>query len=104
MQKLNKEVSFCDAKNLAELSALGNLKNFLKDEKTSLLREDYLEAEHCWVFFRNKEIIVPPESSLGGDCAYAVSKAGEVRQIADLSSDNEQSLAYLQKMSDYFNR
>lgn len=97
-------ISFIEAKKLAEEAARINLSIFLSDPSIDLLRDEYLETEYCWMFFRNQGIIVPPEGSLRGDWAYAVSKRGQIRQIADLSDDPIKLNAYLIKMSDYFNR
>jgi len=65
-----------------------------------VLDERFLEAENCWMFFRNREM----DTGEGGfftDTACAVSRRGELRIINDFS-DNEQNLMkYLQTMSDH---
>lgn len=93
-----------EAKKLAESAARRNLDGFLTKPSDKVLDEVYLEAEYCWMFFRCREIFVPPEFSLRGDWAYAVSKNGEVRDIPDFSDDREQLNAYLAKMSEFFSR
>jgi len=102
MMSASESISVEHARKIAEKSALNNLKSFLSDPSVPLLQESCLEAEFCWIFFRNKGINVPAERALTGDWAYAVSKRGHVRQIADLSGDTEKMLAYLEKMSKYF--
>jgi hypothetical protein len=54
------------------------------------------------VFFRNKQIEGPPERVLRWARAYAVSKKGEVRLIADFSDEPGKLNEYLQVMSSYF--
>ena len=69
----------------------------------SPLEGDFLEAEHCWIFFRSKRIIVVPGNwftkSYG---AFAVSKKGAISQITTFENDRLQQLGYLKTMSDYF--
>jgi hypothetical protein len=77
----------------------------MKDHKTSVLRDDYLEAENCWMFFRNKEIKLPDSRSVDGllpTWAYCWSKCGEGRLVYDFSDDPQRCRAYLQELSDYF--
>ncbi|MFC5475789.1 hypothetical protein [Paraherbaspirillum soli] len=94
-------ITFEQAKRLAEESASFFLSDFLKDAATPLLQEHYLEAEHCWMFFRNKDIAIPPDRPFC-DGAYAISKKGNGSYIADLSDNPEKLQAYLQTMSNYF--
>jgi hypothetical protein len=97
-----KEISVSEAWEIAEKAALSNLQQFLTKPGEKLLREDFLESENCWFFFRNPDVYVPPEMSLSGDCAYAVSRRGQVRDIADFSGEPERLADYLKVMSDYF--
>ena len=97
-------ISLDQARKIAEDAARMNLSDFLLDSPDKILRDEYLEAEYCWMFFRCRKIVVPPEASLRGDWAYAVSKTGLVRDVPDLSDDRERLHAYLEKMSDYFRR
>lgn len=89
------------ARTTAERGAHSLLKDFVRGESTPLLQESFLEADHCWMFFRNKDIAIPPEQGLC-DGAYVVSKNGSLRHIVDFSADPEKLKAYLQTMSDYF--
>lgn len=105
MPKAAKLISFEEARKLAEADARENLKVFMTDPATPPLRHEYLEAEHCWMFFRNLNIKLPDPGSVDGmipDCAYCFSKSGEGREVADLSDDPVKCREYLQKMSDYF--
>jgi len=101
MDPLHTSITFEQARVRAENEARSHLKYFLKDESTPLLEERYLDAECCWMFFRNRAIVVPPEQSLRTG-AYAVSKRGSLRYIADFSDDFAKLQAYLLTMSNYF--
>jgi hypothetical protein len=92
-----------EARQIAEASARRFLQDFVPDEKTPFLEEGCLEAENCWFFFGNRGIDVPLERSFSKG-AYAVSKRGTLRLIADLSDDPERLIQYLQTMSDFFGR
>jgi hypothetical protein len=98
------EISIAEAKKLAEEAAHSNLKGLLTGFDGNILREEFAEGENCWFFFRNPSIDVPPQMSLTGECAYAVSRRGEVREIADFSESPERLSEYLKVMSDYFAR
>ena len=102
MKPLNEQISLSDAITIAESAAYRNLESFFTEEGTKVLADDFVEGEHCWIFFRNKEIFVPPEGQLRGGWSYAVSKTGELREIADFSSDEQKLKEYLDIMSDYF--
>lgn len=70
-------------------------------QASAVLNERFLEAENCWMFFRNREV----DTGEGGfytDMACAVSKRGEVSSINDFFDDEEDLMRYLQTMSDYF--
>jgi len=101
MTKQWKNISIIEARTIAEAAARLNLQGFLTDESVTLLRAEVLEAEHCWMFFRNPEIYVPADSALIGDWAYVVSRYGDVRDVADLYGQ-QGLIEYLKKMSDYF--
>lgn len=89
-----------EAKELAEQLAFIKLNKYRSNETIPLLSEDYLEAECCWFFFRNKEVEGPEDGFRSWDCAYSVSKQGDVGTIADLSSDPKKLEAYIKKFSD----
>jgi hypothetical protein len=89
------------ARLLAEESAAFFLSEFRSDPSVPLLQEHYLEAEHCWMFFRNKNIVIPFDRPFC-DGAYVVSKRGNGRSVADLSEKPMEAQAYLQKLSEHF--
>lgn len=68
------------------------------------MQASYLEAENCWMFFRDKGIQVPVGSRLGIEWAYVVSKHGKFSLVEDFSSDAQKLHDYLKTMSDYFGR
>jgi hypothetical protein len=66
-----------------------------------LLQGAQLEAENCWMFFVNPEIVIPPKRALS-DFAYCVSKKGTARSIPDFSDNSVRFREYLKDMSRYF--
>jgi hypothetical protein len=100
---LKLEISVEQARHIAEEQALMNLSGVVTT-KAPLLLPFYLEADNCWMFFRNKEIALPPESQLGIEWAYVVSKHGKFCLVEDFSSNDKKLLDYVKKMSDYFAR
>lgn len=96
------KITFMEAIKLAEDSARKNLERYIDSPTIPILDERFEEAECCWFFFRNKQIEGPPEQALRWDCAYAVSKKGDVSIIGDLSDEPEKLTEYLQVMSNYF--
>jgi hypothetical protein len=97
-------IDVVEARKRAAEAAEYPLRRFVTKPGVNLLRADYAEGESCWFFFRNLEIFVPPESMMVGGWAYAVSREGQVRQIADFSGDQEGLEAYLKTMSGFFQR
>ncbi len=101
IKKISPEI----ARKLAEDAVIRDKEHYANPEFKKALEDDFLEAEHCWIFFRNKEIIVLPENWFTKSyAAFAVSKSGTVNQITAFEDDKEQMLAYLQTMSEYFAR
>ena len=98
------EITFKEAKAIAEEDARKNLYEFREDISQAFLREEFLEAECCWIFFRNKEITGPPERALTWDCAYAVSKKGNCYTIADRSDEPEELNKYISHFSSHLKR
>jgi len=95
------EINFAEAQKIAADRAKNTLSDDIKDSSIPVLQDNYMEADHCWMFFRNKAIVIAPERSLS-DCAYCISKKGHVRYIADFSDDPVRLQEYLQTMSNYF--
>ena len=101
MTLLHPLITFEDARRMAEKEAGEALSAFVDHASTPFLSTRFLEAEHCWMFFRNEAIVIPPTSALW-DCAYAISKRGSRRKIVDFSDDPTKLDEYLLTMSAYF--
>jgi hypothetical protein len=99
MNKYIPEITFEKGKQLAEEAAMEEIGGFRKSNKMPVLSGEYVEAECCWVFFRNKRIQIP-EGFLR-NYAYAVSKKGHVILIVDFSDDPLKLKEYLKKFSDH---
>ena len=101
MNRSDKEITLAQAFKLAKDAAEPLLRD-MTDEGVPLLNEGrHLEAPGCWMFFRNPSIVIPPEHILR-DCAFAVSKHGDLRTIPDYTEDPPQLKTYLKSISDYF--
>ncbi|MFG0217136.1 hypothetical protein ACFU8X_29190 [Brevibacillus porteri] len=100
MKEYIANITFEEAKELAEQLAFQRLNNYRKGEHIKLLREDYLEAECCWFFFRNKEIEGPDDGFRLWDCAYSISKKGECGTVIDYSDYPEKLNEYILQFSD----
>jgi hypothetical protein len=94
-------ISVNQALNIAERHAFSDLEEFV-GSSMRVLKSEYLEAENCWMFFRNEKINVPIDATLGIKWAYVVSKKGTYSMVQDFPDDLPRLHAYLQTMSDYF--
>lgn len=94
-------ITAAQARQIAAKVAAHHLEDLIENESISLLQDSHLEAENCWMFFRNKAIFLPSERALS-DFAYCVSRKGHARSIPDFSSDSSKVQAYLEMMSDHF--
>jgi len=90
-----------EAREIASDLAAFDTASDIEDRSIPVLQDDYLEAEYCWMFFRNKAIVIAPERALS-DCAYCISKHGHGRSIADYFNDPVRLREYLQIMSGHF--
>ncbi|THF73948.1 hypothetical protein [Cohnella fermenti] len=95
-------ITFEQAKAIAEKAAFEQLAPFVEDESDTVLSDKHAEAEYCWFFFRKQEIVGPPEKILTWGAAYAISKKGELRLIADFMNEPDKLREYIQVMSKYF--
>ncbi|TXH31981.1 MAG: hypothetical protein E6Q98_26115 [Rhodospirillaceae bacterium] len=96
------QITFEEARADAEKQAYADIDSFRKDKSIPLLDDEYLEAEHCWMFFQNKDIYLAPEYQFSHR-AYAYSKKkGVGRTVYDLRDDPERMSEHLQYMSDFF--
>jgi hypothetical protein len=93
----SKQISVDKARLLA--SSDPELAQLAIAQGSSPLEELFFEADNCWMFFRNRSLVLP--YSIGFD-AYAVSKRGNVRRIADFFDDPQKAQDYLQVMSKHF--
>lgn len=105
MRSVPGQISLVQARQLAVDAVMRDRNHYATVEIEEALEGDFLEAEHCWIFFRNRKIVVASgdwfTKSYG---AFAISKKGAFSQITAFEDDREQQLAYLQTMSDYFGR
>jgi len=95
-----REINLSDARALAAVQA----KAMLDTSEADMLSPDYVEAEGCWIFFRSRELTLPSHMELSASAAYAVSKWGEVRIVADCSDSPDQMNSLLALLSGYFLR
>lgn len=61
VEKYTPTIDYFETRRLAESSAFKDLNWLRKDQATPLLREEFCEAECCWFFFRNKDLVGPHE-------------------------------------------
>lgn len=96
-----KAISQSQARALAEQHGRAALGEFAY-AATRVLRDDYLEAEHCWMYFISDACVLPADAALGTKWAHVVSKRGTYAMVQDFSGDADRLKAYLQTMSEYF--
>ena len=94
-------ITLAEAKKIAIDLIKRDTRDDVNDDSIPLMQDSYLETDYCWMFFRNKAIVIAPERALR-DGAYCISKKGHARLIGDLSDDPVQLQEYLQTMSNYF--
>lgn len=100
MSEYIQEITFEQARKLAEEVAIKQIWLFRESNEVPVLNGHYEEGECCWFFFRNREIQIP-EHMILRDGAYAISKRGEIRLIVDFSYDSKLLKEYLQKFSEH---
>jgi len=93
-----KMINLSDARALARQQA----QEMLGMQESEILDSEYVEGEGCWIFFRRRTLTFPPHMSLASSAAYAVSKWGEVRIVADFSGELEEANALLLRLSEFF--
>ncbi len=96
-------ISLAQAKSIAEQHAYSDLKEFV-GTPSDVLKDEYLEGECCWMFFRSDKINVPLDVTLGLKWAHVVSKKGTYSMVQDFSDNQQKLYDYLQTMSDYFKK
>ncbi len=95
-------MTFDEAKQYAQALAKRDLAGLYECNPAEMLESRVPETEHCWMFFRNRAIEIPPERALSA-FAYAINKrTGKARSVADFWDDEARLQAYLKIMSDHF--
>jgi hypothetical protein len=95
-------ISQSQARALAEEHSRAELGEFAWISGPRVLRDDYLEAAHCWMYFVSDCVLLPVDQAGGMRWAHVVSKTGQYAMVQDFSDDPDRLQAYLQTMSDYF--
>jgi len=98
------QISYTEARRLAECSAKENLSPLVLKEPESWLRESFLEEENCWLFLKSEEIAFSPQGKSWADAAFVVSKRGKLMIIADHDDDLEKLQKCLINVSAYLRR
>ena len=94
-------ISQSQARALAEQHSRAELGDFAW-VASRVLRDDYLEAEHCWMFFMSDAVVLPIDAAVDGKWAHVISKKGKYAMVRDYSSDADKLQGYLQTVSEYF--
>ena len=97
-----KPISIDAARRLAWEQARSLLSDYVEFDSQVDIPEEFAESEECWMFFINKNLKFPPEATLPASAAYAVSKRGEVRTIADFSGNPPEMKKLLALLSEHF--
>jgi hypothetical protein len=99
----NESISLSEARKIAEKNASKDCGQSLI-EAEQILKNQYLEAENCWMFFGNEKTKTASENNLGIKWAHVVSKNGDYSMVQDFSDDPSKLHAYLKTMSNYFKK
>ncbi|SMB77733.1 hypothetical protein SAMN00790413_03887 [Deinococcus hopiensis KR-140] len=92
-----------EAKRIAVKSAWDVLGPITSPIIKNPLDEDfYIEEQYCWMFFRNKDIILPNAFALNYDWSFVVSIWGDEINLHTLSYDNARLRKYAKNLSDHF--
>ncbi len=94
-------ISVSQARALAEQHARAELGEFAY-AAGGVLKEAYLEAEHCWMFFMSEAVDRPADAEPASKRAHVVSRQGSYAAVKDCSDNPQELEACLAKMSDYF--
>lgn len=96
-------ISQSQARALAEQHGRAGLGEF-GYASAKVLRDDFLEAEHCWMFFTSDASLRPADAAPETKLAHVVSKRGSYVMVQDFSDDMHKLAATLRAMSDYFHQ
>ena len=101
--RTEQEIDFDRAREIAIGFLTSHIPEFLTKSYSSFLEESYVEHEDCWIFYRNKNIIIPRHSGrIGADWAYAIGKLGGVMLVPDHSGNEIELTKQLEYLSKYF--
>lgn len=93
---------FATARAKAEAEARESWEQFAPKGVTTYLQDFCTESEHCWVFYRHPQIVLPPEQGLR-DWAIGITGAEhEVWSLYDLSAQPDLAQKYADVMSRHF--
>ena len=94
-------MSQSQARALAEQHSRAELGAFAY-AAAKVLRDDYLEAEHCWMYFMSDAYVLPDDAAPANKSAHVVSKNGQYARVQDFSHDAAKLAASLQAISNHF--
>lgn len=94
-------ISQSQARALAEQHSRVGLGDFAY-AAARVLRDDFLEAEHCWMYFMSDAYVQPEDAAPGVKYAHVVSKQGNYARVPDVSDDAAKLQASLQAISQQF--
>jgi hypothetical protein len=94
-------ITFEDARRVALDCVRHDVSVNQYDESIPLLESAYAEADYCWIFFRNRLFVMPPERAMS-DSSNCISKKGTVRSIPNYLEDPVRLAEYLVIMSNHF--
>ncbi|MBB5574992.1 MULTISPECIES: hypothetical protein [Rhizobium] len=99
-----KPITLQEARGIAADEARRIIGEFLpKSGISSILEDEYVENDDCWIFFRNRQINVPvPNRTIVAHWSFAVSRFGEYLTVPDNYGDAAAISAQLEKLSAYY--
>jgi hypothetical protein len=96
-------ILFPRAREIAVEFMKEQIPQFLPGSDIPLLEEEYIEHEDFWIFFRNPEIIIPPNSGrIAAVWAYAVGVTGEPIIVPDHRGNKAELDAQAARLSKYY--
>ncbi len=98
------EISYKEAKLIALQQAMTMLGEHLKFDDLDIFERKAIEGSECWIFLINKNYPFAKEAAFSASAAYAVSKFGKVRVVADFSKDAEKMSELLSLLDNYFKK
>ncbi|MFS8113371.1 hypothetical protein QD460_16730 [Rhizobium jaguaris] len=104
MNTTKKQITLREAREIAISEAKGIIGEFLpKSGIGSILEDEYVENEDCWIFFRNRQTNIPvPNRTIVAHWAFAVSRSGEYLTVPDNYGDAKAIAVQLRRLSAYY--